>query len=39
MPEIAQMLKSSMATAERDWTYARSWLFAALKDWGNSEKP
>jgi RNA polymerase sigma factor (TIGR02999 family) len=32
MPEIAQVLKISLATAERHWTYARAWLFAELKD-------
>jgi RNA polymerase sigma factor (TIGR02999 family) len=32
MPEIAQVLKLSLATAERHWTYARTWLFAELKD-------
>jgi RNA polymerase sigma factor (TIGR02999 family) len=32
MPEIAQVLKFSLATAERHWTYARTWLFAELKD-------
>ena len=32
MPEIAQVLKISLATAERRWTYARTWLYAELKD-------
>jgi RNA polymerase sigma factor (TIGR02999 family) len=32
MPEIAQLLKISLATAERHWTYARTWLYAELKD-------
>ncbi len=32
MPEIAQVLKISLATAERHWTYARTWLFAELQD-------
>jgi RNA polymerase sigma factor (TIGR02999 family) len=32
MPEIAQVLKISLATAERHWTYARTWLYAELKD-------
>jgi RNA polymerase sigma factor (TIGR02999 family) len=32
MPEIARVLKISLATAERHWTYARTWLFAELKD-------
>ena len=32
MPEIAQVLKISLATAQRHWTYARTWLFAELQD-------
>ncbi|MGP0062474.1 MAG: ECF-type sigma factor [Isosphaeraceae bacterium] len=32
MPEIALVLGISLATAERYWTYARTWLFAELKD-------
>ncbi len=32
MPEIAQTLNVSLATAERHWTYARTWLFAELTD-------
>jgi RNA polymerase sigma factor (TIGR02999 family) len=32
MPEIAPVLKISLATAERHWTYARTWLYAELKD-------
>jgi RNA polymerase sigma factor (TIGR02999 family) len=36
MPEIAQVLKISLATAERHWTYARTWLYAELKDRDNS---
>jgi RNA polymerase sigma factor (TIGR02999 family) len=39
MPEIAQVMKISLATVERHWTYARTWLFAELKDRDNSEKP
>jgi RNA polymerase sigma factor (TIGR02999 family) len=39
MPEIAQVLKISLATAERDWAYARTWLYAELKDRDNSENP
>ncbi|MFI5459564.1 MAG: ECF-type sigma factor [Isosphaerales bacterium] len=39
MLEIAQVLKISLATAERHWTYARTWLYAELKDRGNSETP
>lgn len=32
MPEIAQVLKLSLATVERHWTYARTWLYAELTD-------
>jgi RNA polymerase sigma factor (TIGR02999 family) len=32
MPEIAQVLKISLATVERHWTYARTWLYAELKE-------
>jgi DNA-directed RNA polymerase specialized sigma24 family protein len=39
MPEIAQVLKISLATAERHWTYARTWLYAELKDRGHSANP
>ena len=37
MPEIARVLMISLATAERHWTYARTWLYAELKDRDNSE--
>jgi RNA polymerase sigma factor (TIGR02999 family) len=30
MPEIAQSLDLSLATVERYWTYARTWLYAEL---------
>ncbi len=39
MPEIAQVLKISLATAERHWTYARTWLYAELKDRGDTADP
>ena len=39
MPEIARVLKISLATAERYWTYARTWLYAELKDRRDSENP
>jgi RNA polymerase sigma factor (TIGR02999 family) len=39
MPEIAQVLKISLATAERHWTYARTWLYAELKDRDDSANP
>jgi RNA polymerase sigma factor (TIGR02999 family) len=32
MPEAAEVLGISLATAERYWTYARTWLFAELSD-------
>jgi RNA polymerase sigma factor (TIGR02999 family) len=32
MPESAQALGISLATAERYWTYARTWLYAELSD-------
>jgi hypothetical protein len=31
MPGVAEVLCISLATAERDWTYARTWLYAELK--------
>lgn len=30
MPEVAQSLNLSLATVERHWTYARTWLYAEL---------
>jgi RNA polymerase sigma factor (sigma-70 family) len=39
MPEIARVLKISLATAERHWTYARTWLYAELKDRRDSAYP
>jgi RNA polymerase sigma factor (TIGR02999 family) len=32
MPEAAEALGVSLATAERYWTFARAWLFAELSD-------
>jgi RNA polymerase sigma factor (TIGR02999 family) len=32
MPEAAAVLNISLATAERHWTFAKSWLFAELAD-------
>ena len=32
MPDVARVLGISLTTAERHWTFARAWLFAALKD-------
>ena len=36
MPEIAEVMKISLATAERHWTYARTWLFAEVRDRGDT---
>jgi RNA polymerase sigma factor (TIGR02999 family) len=36
MPEIARVMEISLATAERQWTYARTWLYAELADWEDS---
>lgn len=32
MPEAAKALGVSLATAERSWTFAKSWLYAELSD-------
>jgi RNA polymerase sigma factor (TIGR02999 family) len=32
LPEAAQVLSVSLATAERYWTYARTWLYAELSE-------
>src|SRR5262249_59314329 len=32
MPEIAQALDISLSTAERYWTYSRTWLYAELAE-------
>jgi RNA polymerase sigma factor (TIGR02999 family) len=32
LPEVAQSLDLSLATVERYWTYARTWLYAELTD-------
>jgi len=32
MPELAEVLGISLATAERHWTFARSWLYAELAE-------
>jgi RNA polymerase sigma factor (TIGR02999 family) len=36
MSEVAEVLGLSLATAERHWTYARTWLYAALADAGEA---
>jgi RNA polymerase sigma factor (TIGR02999 family) len=35
VPEAAEILGISLATAERYWTYARTWLYAELSDTEN----
>jgi RNA polymerase sigma factor (TIGR02999 family) len=37
MPEVAQALDLSLATAERYWAYARLWLYAELTDEDHQE--
>jgi RNA polymerase sigma factor (TIGR02999 family) len=39
MPEAAQALDISLATAERYWTFARSWLYAELADRDDKSGP
>ena len=39
MPEVAQSLGLSLATAERYWTYARTWLYAELAEEGPEPSP
>jgi len=34
MPDVAQLLGISLATAERDWSYARVWLLRELGEAG-----
>jgi RNA polymerase sigma factor (TIGR02999 family) len=36
MPQVAEVLGISLATAERHWTYARTWLYTELKDAGKA---
>jgi RNA polymerase sigma factor (TIGR02999 family) len=36
MPEIARVMNISLATAERHWAFARTWLYADLQDRGDS---
>jgi RNA polymerase sigma factor (TIGR02999 family) len=38
MPEIAKILGISLATTERYWVYARTWLYNELRDSENSPK-
>ena len=37
MPEVAQALGLSLATVERYWTFARTWLYAELADQDDAE--
>lgn len=37
MPEAAAALGISLATAERQWTFARAWLYAELNDENSAE--
>jgi RNA polymerase sigma factor (TIGR02999 family) len=39
MPEAAQAMRISVATAERHWTFARAWLHAQLSDRDSTEAP
>jgi hypothetical protein len=39
IPQAAEVLGISIATAERYWTYARTWLYCALNDPGIAAKP
>jgi RNA polymerase sigma factor (TIGR02999 family) len=39
MDEVAQTLGISLATAERYWTFARSWLYAELAETGEPASP
>jgi competence protein ComGC len=39
MPEIARVMNISLATAELHWTSARTWLYAELKDRGDTVDP
>ena len=39
MAEAAAALSISLATAERHWTYARTWLYAALADEDRDSRP
>jgi RNA polymerase sigma factor (TIGR02999 family) len=39
MREVAQALDLSLATVERHWTYARTWLYAELAGQGQEPSP
>jgi RNA polymerase sigma factor (TIGR02999 family) len=39
VPEVAAALGISVATAERHWAFARTWLFAELNDPENNPSP
>jgi len=38
LPEAAEFLGISPATADRDWRYARAWLYAEMKKHGQSRE-
>jgi RNA polymerase sigma factor (TIGR02999 family) len=37
MPQVAEALGVSLPTAERWWTYARSWLYTELRDFSQED--
>ena len=39
VPQAAELLGISTATAQRYWTYARTWLYCALEHPGPAAKP
>jgi RNA polymerase sigma factor (TIGR02999 family) len=39
MPEIARMLGLSLATVERHWAYARTWLYSQVADGDLEQSP
>ena len=39
LPEIAQILDISQATAERDWAFARAWLYTQLRSFEEKQLP
>jgi len=39
VPEVAEAMDISVATAERYWSFARGWLFAELKSADDPRKP
>lgn len=39
LPEIAEILAISQATAERDWAFARAWLYTQLHSFEENQTP